>query len=332
MDSINPIVLVCGFRRAESLSRVLKVATATKLPVIVSLDSSATNEPILKKEIKDVNIILSQFKVFDIWRYDEPLGCKKHLQAAISRAFSLSERVIILEDDTLPSYGFFKFCSEMLEHYSDDAEVGFIAGSRQIPQVVLKGRFRADYPVIWGWATWRRVWDKYDFEMNSFKSESDLVKILPPGLSLGMANWLAYEFNEVKNGKNSWDFQLVWTLLSNKLQSVYPSVNLITNIGLPSAQATNMFDWSHSLFQARFEEEFRRNLPKTRSIIANRWFSDWLIPVRRDEPLIGIRNSSLYEHKNFKNEFKPDFNYYMWKVIRFIQNKLVSYEKSASNR
>lgn len=331
MDSINPIVLVCGFRRAESLSRVLEVATATNLPVIVSLDKSSGNEPVLKKEIKDVNLTLSRFKVTDVWRYDEPLGCKKHLQAAISRAFSLSERVIILEDDTLPSHEFFKFCSEMLEYYSEDAEVGFIAGSRQVPQVVLKGRFRADYPVIWGWATWRRVWEKYDCEMNSFKSESELLKILPPGLTLGMANWLAYEFNQVKNGKDTWDFQLVWTLLSNKMQSVYPSVNLITNIGLPSSQATNMCDWSHSLFQARFEEELQKNLPKKRSVLANRWLSDWLIPVSGNEPLIGIRNHSLYEQQRVKSEvktefapkFKPDFNYRMWKVIRYIQNKLL---------
>jgi hypothetical protein len=146
-----------------------------------------------------------------------------------------------------------------------------------------------------------------------------------------MANWLAYEFNEVKNGKNTWDFQLVWTLLSHKLQSVYPSVNLITNIGLPSVQSTNMRDWSHSLFQSRSEKELQRNLPQTRSIIANRWLSDWLIPVSRDEPLIGIRNSSLYEQKKSKPEFKPDLNYYIWKVIRFIKNKLPSYEKSASD-
>lgn len=250
------------------------------------------------------------------------MGCRKHLQTAISRAFALSDSAIILEDDTLPSVGFFKFCSEMLEYYSDDPEVGLVAGSRQIPRTVLEGRFRSDYPIIWGWATWRRVWEKYNFEMSDYVGEDQLLKILPPGITLGMANWLAYEFDLVKKRiKDTWDFQLVWTLLSNKLQSVYPSVNLISNIGMPSYNATNMRDWSYSLFQARFNSETIRNIPKNRSILANRWLSDWLIPVSRDEPLIGIRNRALYE-KKYQPHFKPDLNFRVWKMIRYIQSKV----------
>lgn len=325
MDKNKPVILVCAFRRAEALRRVLKIATAVNLPVIVSLDSSSADDRDLKKENNDVFEVLKDFSLFDIWRYSEPLGCRKHLQTAISRAFILSERVIILEDDTLPSLGFFKFCSEMLEYYYDDPEVGLVAGSRQIPRTVLEGRFRSDYPIIWGWATWRRVWEKYDFEMSHYNGEAQFLTNLPPGITLGMANWLAYEFDLVKSGKkDTWDFQLVWTLLSNKLQSVYPSVNLISNIGLPSYKATNMQDWSYSLFQSRFQSETIRNLPERRSLLANRWLSNWLVPVSREEPLIGVRNRALYE-KTYNSDFRPDLNYYIWKMIRYIQNKIKFY-------
>ena len=43
-------------------------------------------------------------------------------------AFSLADKVIVLEDDVVPAQSFFPFCKEMLDRYENDERISMIAG------------------------------------------------------------------------------------------------------------------------------------------------------------------------------------------------------------
>ena len=85
----------------------------------------------------------------------------------ISWVFDRVETAIILEDDCIPHPSFFRFCDELLEKYRHDTRVMHISGnnywSKQHPRD--ENYTFSRYPMSWGWATWRRAWQYYDFDM-----------------------------------------------------------------------------------------------------------------------------------------------------------------------
>ena len=55
-------------------------------------------------------------------------GCDPSGYLSHKWAFSLADKVMVLEDDVVPSQSFFPFCKEMLDRYEHDQRVGMIAG------------------------------------------------------------------------------------------------------------------------------------------------------------------------------------------------------------
>lgn len=174
---------------------------------------------------------------------EKNLGCKYAVSSAISWFFENEEQGIILEDDCLPSNDFFRFCDEMLSFYKDETKVRFIGGSNF--QFGTK-RGEASYYFsnlthVWGWASWRRVWNEYDVELAKFK-ELDHYELFN---SIFKNPFLANDWYEIirklyNNEIDTWDYQLTITNLFSRGLSVIPNANLISNIGFGN-NATHTF-------------------------------------------------------------------------------------------
>lgn len=167
----------------------------------------------------------------------ENQGCGAGVSGAISWAFETTERLIILEDDCLPSQSFFPFCDNLLEEYADDDRVMHIAGTRWNEEFEIKGDknyFFSQYGHIWGWATWKRAWNKYDFlikEWPNFSKTRLLDEMLDHYFPL-IKRW-EYMFNDIyhQDKKHTWDYQWQFAIFRNKGLCITPVDNLITNIG-----------------------------------------------------------------------------------------------------
>ncbi|MEI3651316.1 MAG: glycosyltransferase family 2 protein, partial [Dolichospermum lemmermannii FEM_B0920] len=172
---------------------------------------------------------------------DINLGCKIRVSSGLDWVFSQVEEAIVLEDDCLPHPTFFPFCEELLERYREDTRICVISG-----QNVQFGRKRTDYSYYfsrynhcWGWASWRRAWKNFDYDMKLWPFVRDngwLKDILQDDASV---KYWTKILQYVYDGKiNSW--ALRWTLscwLHNQL-SVLSNVNLISNIGF-GEESTN---------------------------------------------------------------------------------------------
>jgi hypothetical protein len=85
---------------------------------------------------------------------------------------------------------------------------------------------------VWGWASWRRVWNDYDKNLEQYH-ENEVGKQLRNIFTdrFVIETW-EHIFKEVKAGKiDTWDYQLALINYFNNSLSVNPNVNLITNIG-----------------------------------------------------------------------------------------------------
>jgi hypothetical protein len=168
------------------------------------------------------------------------MGCGRRVSSGIAWVFSQVDRAIFLEDDCLPDQSFFGYCDELLEHYKDDPQVGFVSGSNLFG---LSGQddasyFFSKYPLIWGWASWRRVWARYDFELRNWpaiRTSQWLATVTEPA---EYDHWKK-SFDAMHAGKiDTWDYQVTYMAFRQKFLCAIPRVNLISNIGF-RADATH---------------------------------------------------------------------------------------------
>lgn len=171
------------------------------------------------------------------------LGCRNAVSSAITWFFEQEERGIILEDDCLPEPSFFPFCETLLQRHADDETVAGITGDYR----PLEGGAGPDtygvvgYPLIWGWASWRRAWKNYDPSIAHWTGDTDDLPRVA-GRPRNTRNYLKSVFDSVQKGElDTWDFQFNFMCQYHQQDFLHPQVNLISNIGFIS-NATHTSD------------------------------------------------------------------------------------------
>jgi hypothetical protein len=176
---------------------------------------------------------------------DKNLGCQTAVSQAITWFFENEEYGVILEDDCLPDPSFFPFCEELLIRYKNDNRIGQICGTCYFPHIVTDGLSYDFCSIshIWGWASWRRVWQNYDVKFSYWNDAmNDKNKRKSFFLNLYEKIYFTSFISDAikkKYGMNSWAIPFYCMLRVQNQLSVYPAVNLVTNIGLNDPNATH---------------------------------------------------------------------------------------------
>ena len=169
------------------------------------------------------------------------LGCGKRISSGLNKVFEKEDKSIILEDDCIPSQSFFGFCEILLNKYKDDIRVSQICGMNHL------GVYKSKHDYIftntgscWGWATWRRVWQKVDYEMSFLDDKNALNTLKSKAQNNYEISQLLHTLNFNKkllnDGKklSAWTYQFNASKILNNQVNIVPSKNLISNIGLGS--------------------------------------------------------------------------------------------------
>ena len=168
---------------------------------------------------------------------EDNLGCGLAVSSAISWFFEHVEEGIILEDDCLPDLSFFSFCEELLEKYKSDESILHISGSDYANDLTKKESYYfTRLPFIWGWATWRRAWKKYDYN-TKYLSIEDKRKILSEAFEDAeiVEYWMdAFREFHLKPRTYTWDYQWFMSIWKNGGFVIQPQKNLVRNIGFGS--------------------------------------------------------------------------------------------------
>lgn len=186
---------------------------------------------------------------------DKNLGCKKAVSSAISWFFDNVEQGIILEDDCLPSESFFSFCDELLEKYCNDNRVMMISGNNFLKEENFSGDdsyYFSRIFCIWGWATWKRAWEKYDINMETysdFKNQKQFKNIFSNPL---ISHYWIKMLDRLKNNEiDTWDYQWFYSIWANNGLSIVPNINLVKNIGFSYSGTHTNYDSSGYSIEAK---------------------------------------------------------------------------------
>lgn len=168
---------------------------------------------------------------------EKNVGCKYGVSGAISWALENEDRVIVIEDDIIPVPSFFYFVEELLEKYKNEDRIAMISGNNYTPLDNMNVDYTfSKYGHIWGWATWKRVWDKFDVEIPEIHQEinSNLSKM--SFINKKEQRYYNKYFKKlaskiIEKTENTWDSQFAFFRNQNNLLSIVPKFNLCSNIG-----------------------------------------------------------------------------------------------------
>ncbi len=168
---------------------------------------------------------------------DANMGCGPGVKTAITWAFEKVEKLIILEDDCVPDLSFFTYAQAMLAKYEHNTKVMHVAGTRWNEEFDAGpgDHFFCTVGHVWGWATWKRAWDLYDYGMSTWVKQHDrkMVRNIYHDrvLSQFWVDCFIDTFKNIASTNHTWDYQWQYNMFKNGGLSTVPTENLINNIG-----------------------------------------------------------------------------------------------------
>ena len=234
----NTPILFIIFNRPDVTGLVFdEIKKVQPKQLFIAADGPRPNRPADIELCNETRKIINQIdwpcEVKTLFR-ERNLGCGQAVSSAISWFFNLVEEGIILEDDCLPHPTFFNYCQDLLVYYRHNPKVMHIGGVN-----FQNGNKRGDASYyfsgvthVWGWASWRRAWHLYNFDVADFYTFVRDQKIYNyfPNEKLAL-HWLDHFKSMYYHKIDTWDHQWSYTVMNNGGVSIIPNTNLISNIG-----------------------------------------------------------------------------------------------------
>jgi hypothetical protein len=254
-------ILFLIFNRLDTTKQVFDIIRKTSPTTLyIASDGPRDNRESEKEKVETVrNYVLESIdwdcEVKTLFR-ENNLGCGRAVSESITWFFNNVEMGIILEDDCLPSMSFFPYCKELLEKYKDNEQIYHIAGNNPLTVTEIPySYYFARIQHCWGWASWRRAWNYYNFNiinLNNFITQNKINKIFTRNID--RKYWLdIFKMMENYKGYDIWDYQWTYYILYNDGLCINPGKNLITNIGFGSDATHTISNDSTFNNQSRFE-------------------------------------------------------------------------------
>lgn len=231
-------VIIFTYNRLDTLKvtienlRKNKLALDTTLFIFSDYAKKEKDQTEIKK-IREYLHTIEGFKSIKIIEREKNYGLAKNIIEGVTEIINIYGKVIVLEDDLLTSKNFLSYMNQALDFYKENEKIFSISGyTGNLPNLknLKKDSYISYRPSSWGWATWKKEWNKNDWEVKDFdifiKDKKAIKKFNRGGIDLTRM------LKNCMEGKNhSWAIR--WAYTMNKIDKfcVYPKTSKIQNIG-----------------------------------------------------------------------------------------------------
>lgn len=236
---------------------------------------------------------------------DDNLGCGKGPSTGISWFFKNVEEGIILEDDCCPHEDFFPYCEKLLSLYKNNPKISFIGGS-SFQDNHQRGDgsyyFSAGPHGTWGWATWRRAWQHFDYMVDSIDKRFIRKLINNYFMECRQKTYWMEIYELVKKNRcndSCWDYQFYFSCWKYNMLAIIPNKNLITNIGYDE-EGTHTID---------------TNNPAANGLTSS------IFPIKIPSEIYLDKKADFYVHRNYIQPY--EYGLSGLKRIPFRMNKML---------
>jgi hypothetical protein len=219
-------------RQLEAVLAALRVAGVDKLYVFSDAPADATAEEGVRR-VREIlrGITWTQPTVVE---RGANLGLSASVRAGLDAVFSEHDRAVVVEDDIRVAPEFYRYAVSCLERFAADERVAAVTGLRypfdrspldESPyDVFFTSRFCS-----WGWATWRRAWERMDFDESHLveRLRRNRIEIAAAGDDLLIAA------RQLMRGtlRGGWDVYCALSVLADDSVVAWPTWNMIENLG-----------------------------------------------------------------------------------------------------
>lgn len=241
MKNLAPIVLFVYNRPAHTKRTVeglLNNPEAKDSELFIFSDAAKANASEKEKcnvaKVRKYIHTIKGFKNIVIEEATINKGLAKSTIDGCSKILNMYERIIMFEDDDVPTPYFLAFANECLEKFKDDENIWCVSGyvdADILPPDNDADVFLVNRPSSWGFATWKRCWDKVIWDIPTLKGI-----FAHKGVFDSYDEWCGQDSSVIMRGlfdkrNNSWSTRYNFAAYLNKSLTILPNKSLIDNIG-----------------------------------------------------------------------------------------------------
>jgi hypothetical protein len=209
-------------------------------------------------EVRDYVRAIDGFKTVRTVESESNLGLAASIIQGVSSICQKHGRVIVLEDDLITSPHFLSYMNDALDKYADVPQVAAISGyhppfKAQVPETF----FQCDAE-CWGWATWKRAWDKFNPNGPELLAELKWRGMQRMFDQDGTYPYIRMLESQIAGHNDSWAIRWRASVILQGMLSLYPKHALTLNIGIDGSGThcgqSNVWDDTLSLEPVRVDD------------------------------------------------------------------------------
>lgn len=271
----TPILLLI-FKRPKETKKVLNQILSIKPKTLYIFQDGKKNnfnknDHELHNKTSDLIKNYQKLKCIKYLKFEKNIGQRFIAKKILKVVFKKEKEIIFLEDDTYPEKSFFKFCSLMLKKYEKNEKIYHISGCNLYHgtkklKINDKSFIFSKYPQFWGWATWKKKWNKlYQAEISDWgKNKKNFLDLFKDNKD-ERRFFNFYVENNSKGTHIGWDIPWMYKLILKKKLTVISAINSIKNVGFesnPTGKGAKKFanlKSSNLRFPLKIEKSFEPN-------------------------------------------------------------------------
>lgn len=233
-DSLAPL-LIFAHRRPWHLRSVLDAVARDNLARFTSVTIHVDGPRNWLEKIQVYRTILEgkrprPFLSCKVVSRKANLGLARSVVGGVTEKLQAVPHVIVLEDDIVPQKGFLEYMNQALDIYGTSRNVLQISGFRPPGRSSLTQEVQfSPLTTSWGWATWRRAWNKFKMKISVPRDFPSQKKRFNFDGSYPFDRLL---MDAIHGKSQSWAIRWYYACYQMKGLTVYPPSSYVENIGL----------------------------------------------------------------------------------------------------
>jgi len=307
------------YNRPYHTQKVLEGLKANNISKLYIFSDGSKNEKD-KAAVKEVRSLIKNIDWCEIKIHISPAnkGLADSVIDGVNYVLSKHERIIVLEDDCIPSNDFISFMEVCFEKYEESEEIMSISGYN--PPINIPTNYKYDIYFSYrlcssGWGTWKRAWNFFD-RNNSLLNEIEESKDFKRRVLMAGKDLIPMLEKQIKGEVDSWAVFYALNIVKNNGFCINPVRSRISNIGFDNSGI-------HSKPTRKFEVDLYKGTSEKLSLpnkivlhdkIVKQYRSFYIPSFKKEIRLRLIRMFKFLKVYRFlktirgKNEFKNENN------------------------
>lgn len=233
-----PIILFVYNRAQHTYQTLLSLSRnylANESEIFIFADGPKINADADQlKKISDVRDVIRKdfgFKKVTIIEAESNKGLAPSVIAGVTKIVNEYGKCIVVEDDLETSKYFLTYMNEALKLYEKEESVACIHGYVEPHSIKLPETFFLKGADCWGWATWKRAWDKFNPNGQELLNQLHSRKCEKHFNFDNTYNYIQMLEDQIVGKNSSWAIRWLASAYLNDMYCLYPNQTLVRNIG-----------------------------------------------------------------------------------------------------